>query len=522
MVRAIPMTVIASWPPANFDDPLRRGPGLVTLAASLIAVVAILVLLRLYVHMFILRWVSWDDVFIVLAFISVCGMTTCTVVAYKHYGWDRHIWDTPFDKFSKALYLAWWTKIVYSTAACFTRLSLLCFYYRVTQESTKNGFRLCIYASTVISILCGVTLVSLTIFQCRPIRAFWTFPPLENQKCLDDGKLTLGGGITNTVVDLMVIILPIPLILGLELTPRQRVGAIVLVSLGLVVCVAGAVRAYYSWYALIATYDDTWNGFGIYIAATIELDLGVICACAPAVRAFVMKVFLPRIATIVSILSHRASKDIQMHKQPAVESQAPRQNEGSEMGAEYASHLPRINHIQAEKDDPLRVRHFNATRPLHPPPSDAQVLRANFRRADLLIFPRHSFSQVRKSAASLERPFIDLDTTEMTVRKNLTPKIARSPLETRSHRRERDGEEDLLDGSVIDLDDATGSVSTPMSATESIVGGLPSFPLSPTSTVASSKKRSDTLRIPNSTLKLSRESSRGAFRQTGSTGSIRF
>jgi hypothetical protein len=80
-----------------------------------------------------------------------------------------------------------------------------------------------------------------------------------------------------------VVALPMPLIAKLQIPLRQRAGAIVLISMGLVVCVAGGARTYFTWYALIKTYDYTWNGFGIYLSAMIEVDLGVV-RCAFTVR----------------------------------------------------------------------------------------------------------------------------------------------------------------------------------------------------------------------------------------------
>jgi hypothetical protein len=182
----------------------------------------------------------------------------------------------PFSKFEQALYLAWWTKIVFSSAACFTRLSLLCFYWHLTRESSKRIYRACILVTMAISILVGLALVFLTVFQCLPVRASWTFPPISDQRCLDDWWSTLFCGVANNIADILVVALPIPLIAKLQIPLKQRAGAIVLISLGLIVCVAGGVRTYFTWYALIKTYDYTWNGFGIYVSAMVEIDLGVV------------------------------------------------------------------------------------------------------------------------------------------------------------------------------------------------------------------------------------------------------
>lgn len=214
------------------------------------------------------------DISLTIVKLSSIGMTTCAVVAYETYGYNKHIWDLPLSQLKPALQLGWWSKIVYSLAAMFTRLSLLIFYYRLTKDSSQKWFRWSIHASVVVSITAGLCLTLFTIFQCKPISAFWTFPAIPGQ-CLDDGKVTLYCGIANTFADSLVVILPIPLIAQLDLPFRRRVGAIILVSLGFAVCVAGAVRAYFTWLSLIATYDETWNCFGLYISAAVEIDLGV-------------------------------------------------------------------------------------------------------------------------------------------------------------------------------------------------------------------------------------------------------
>jgi hypothetical protein len=156
-------------------------------------------------------------------------------------------------------------------------MSILLFYYSLVRDSSKRAYRFYILASVAISGIVGLALVLLNIFQCSPVRAFWTFPPISDQQCIHEGWLTLYCGIANNVADIVVVALPIPLIIKLQLPLRQRSGAIFLVSLGLIVCIAGGFRTYFIWFALIDTYDYTWNGYGIYISAMIEVDLGVVC-----------------------------------------------------------------------------------------------------------------------------------------------------------------------------------------------------------------------------------------------------
>ena len=90
-------------------------------------------------------------------------------------------------------------------------------------------------------------------------------------------------------MDVLITTVPIPLILSLQLSRSQKRAVVILLALGYIVTGAGAVRCYYSYYILWKTYDETWYNYYGFLAATIENDLAVICACAPALRPLVSR-----------------------------------------------------------------------------------------------------------------------------------------------------------------------------------------------------------------------------------------
>ena len=57
---------------------------------------------------------------------------------------------------------------------------------------------------------------------------------------------------------------------------RQRIAVAVLFGLGIIVTVAGIVRTWYIYRSLVVEYDQTWYAYPLWIAATIEIDLGVV------------------------------------------------------------------------------------------------------------------------------------------------------------------------------------------------------------------------------------------------------
>lgn len=67
-----------------------------------------------------------------------------------------------------------------------------------------------------------------------------------------------------------------PLIWRLKLPVRQRMAVISIFGVGIVVNVAGAIRTAFVYKSLIASYDSTWVGWPIFLAAAIEINLGLV------------------------------------------------------------------------------------------------------------------------------------------------------------------------------------------------------------------------------------------------------
>lgn len=69
-MRLPPPEVIASWPPANYENPETRGPALLIIQLIMLPIALIVLLLRFYVRISIMGKVESDDWFMVAA--AVC------------------------------------------------------------------------------------------------------------------------------------------------------------------------------------------------------------------------------------------------------------------------------------------------------------------------------------------------------------------------------------------------------------------------------------------------------------------
>jgi hypothetical protein len=70
-MRDIPVEVMLSWPLPNYQNPETRGNSLLIVNAVLMSLVTFVVFLRLYVRVYLLRWFGIDDLFIIIALVSL-------------------------------------------------------------------------------------------------------------------------------------------------------------------------------------------------------------------------------------------------------------------------------------------------------------------------------------------------------------------------------------------------------------------------------------------------------------------
>ena len=94
----------------------------------------------------------------------------------------------------------------------------------------------------------------------------------------------LGGGVINSVSDLLTTVLPIPIVWRLQMPLKQRIGVCILLCLGFIVTIAGSIRTYYTWKSLIESWDETWFAYPLWIAAAVELDLGLVSLYTALIR----------------------------------------------------------------------------------------------------------------------------------------------------------------------------------------------------------------------------------------------
>ena len=108
----------------------------------------------------------------------------------------------------------------------------------------------------------------------RPMSAYWTVSSTF-QQCISEHTHIFVGGLFNTLTDFLVILLPLPIILSLQVHRRQQILLCLLFGGGVATCITGIIKEWYSWQE-DSTYDFTWFSYGVWISSTLELNIGLV------------------------------------------------------------------------------------------------------------------------------------------------------------------------------------------------------------------------------------------------------
>ena len=110
-----------------------------------------------------------------------------------------------------------------------TKISILFLLYRIFGHFKRFRFALGSAAIFVISIWIPCTL--LTFWSCTPIEKNWNkaFPG----RCIDQIEFFRLNGVCNLLSDVLILLLPVPMVCRLEIKTRQKVEVLLMFAFGL-------------------------------------------------------------------------------------------------------------------------------------------------------------------------------------------------------------------------------------------------------------------------------------------------
>ena len=214
------------------------------------------------------------------------GTIRIVMLSSIRYGADRHVWDVPFDEFEKTALMAWLGELAFIVSTSCTKVSVLLFYRRLVKGTFSKRWKWATIAAIIFTIIYCLAFNLALVFNCRPTEAYWkafSMTYTADYHCANTKPLNPVSGVLSVVSDFYSVILPMGMLRHFDIDRRKKIALNAVFSLGLLVVGAGAARTYYLT-ELGYDYDVTWVGFNVFIWSVLEVQLAIICACAPALR----------------------------------------------------------------------------------------------------------------------------------------------------------------------------------------------------------------------------------------------
>lgn len=169
------------------------------------------------------------------------------------------------------------TVLLYDTALYFLKFSILSFYLKLFPAGMV-GLRKILHVTIVLTIFCNLTAIFMAIFWCGAdvSRHF----DVKGHCSFWDENLFLGDWIMNMISDVIILVLPFPLLLKLELNRRQIVGLFVTFGLGVITIIVSVFR-----YITVRQHSF----LPLYVWSIAEISTGIMVVSLPALRPLLRK-----------------------------------------------------------------------------------------------------------------------------------------------------------------------------------------------------------------------------------------
>lgn len=192
--------------------------------------------------------------------------------------------------------VSWYVyRMAYGVALCFVKLSILYFYRAIASHRT---FRRVVNFTIGFVILYTLSSTLAGAFQCEnPKHAFDTtgyLSQFDNNpktkkphfKCYDPTKLWVFTAAVNLFTDVLILLLPIPTLLGLRVPISKRLALVGIFSVGIMAIVASCVRMWVMALWSESPQNSALFGADLLLWGQVEINSGIISASVPFLRLF--------------------------------------------------------------------------------------------------------------------------------------------------------------------------------------------------------------------------------------------
>ncbi|KAH8812675.1 hypothetical protein F5884DRAFT_672947 [Xylogone sp. PMI_703] len=187
-----------------------------------------------------------------------------------------HAWEMPFNRYNYFSLLTMVSSVNYVPTLGLAKISLLLLYRRL---SPQVWFNRCVYFLMAFIACYSIGIVFALIFPCHPIAANWDIT-ITNGKCIDKATIYLFTAGVNVATDILILLLPMPMVAILHMPSIQKIGLVLLFTVGSATFITSVVRLVFM-IPMLSNVDQTWAVSIPFVWINVEANLIIICCCLP-------------------------------------------------------------------------------------------------------------------------------------------------------------------------------------------------------------------------------------------------
>ncbi|EUC43766.1 hypothetical protein COCMIDRAFT_6859 [Bipolaris oryzae ATCC 44560] len=228
-----------------------------------------------------------DDFFVVLSFIGAIPLGTIQFLK-SHDGFGKDIWTLTPDSITRILKYIWLAQISYSFTLSMTKMSFVACCLRIFPGTS---FRWRAYVVMALCVTYGLVFTLNTIFNCTPIDYVWTrWDGTHSGTCTNLHALAASYAAVNITIEILVLSLPIPELMRLAMSLRNRIFIIAMFSVGIFTLIVSILRLR-TLVVFEKSANPTYDSVPTAYWSTLEAYVGIFCVCMPALRRFLSHMF---------------------------------------------------------------------------------------------------------------------------------------------------------------------------------------------------------------------------------------
>ncbi|KAL3452738.1 hypothetical protein BJX65DRAFT_292734 [Aspergillus insuetus] len=267
------------------DTPWLQTANQVLVAVGL-AVCTSCLLMRIYTKAFIMKRFWWDDVFIIIAWLSFSlteSADKTRVDGFSHAGLGVHITELSPSTLITLQKIVLACSIVYLYCLGFAKIALLVLYHRILSPIRAWAYTIYFVGFIIVGYTIALTLA--LFFACNPLDKNWN-PFIVGGSCINRPGVYLATAATNTVSDVVLILIPVNVVWRLRMGWMRKLGAICMFGIGGLTIITSIIRLATLW-PLLSSKDISRDLALVCTFVIVEANFIILCGSMPFFRQFI-------------------------------------------------------------------------------------------------------------------------------------------------------------------------------------------------------------------------------------------